>query len=428
MKISLKMGRGSLDLDVPDEKILDVVAGRDVPALGHDRVAEIIDAGIRETAPADIRTRKIVVLIPDDTRLWARGDRFVPVIVKALMDLGAPAERIVILIALGTHAEIPPDRFPLLAGDFCAEQITILNSANKNRDRLVSLGKTRRGTPVEMTREACEADHVIVFGGILHHVLAGFGGGRKYILPGIAGYDAIQRNHSLAVRADGTLHPRVRQARLEGNPVHEDMREAAGIFLRDKTACCAAVAANGAGELFYAEVGDLERTFLNGCDQVNRACAVPVSGKGDFALISAGGHRTDRQLYQATKALFNAVEAVKEGGNILFAAQAEDGGGNPVFEAALKRYKDDPQPLGETLARSFEMTAYVACRVLDMLHRFRITLVSGFSREETLSLGFGYADDPEEYVRRLKGRGYVLPYAENVLPLVGESPREAVDG
>ncbi len=422
MIISLKQGHGALDLSVPDDKILDVVTGRKVPPLDADRAAEIIHAGIRKTAPADIRTRKIAVLIPDDTRLWARGDRCVPVIVKALMDLEVPEDRITILIALGTHADIPPERFPLLAGDFCAARVTILNSANRNRDRLVFLGQTRRGTPVEVTREACDADHIIVFGGILHHVLAGFGGGRKYILPGIAGYHAIQRNHSLAVQVDGTPHPMVRQACLEGNPVHKDMEEAARLFLQGKTSCCVAVAANGAGELFYTEVGGLDRTFLNGCEQVNHACAVTVPAKGDFALISAGGHRTDGQLYQATKALFNAVGVVKEGGDILFVAQADEGVGNPVFEAALKRYRDDPRPLGEALARSFDMPAYVACRLIDMLQRFRITLVSGFSREETLNLGFRYADNLPEYICGLKGRGYVLPFAENVLPLVGEMP------
>ncbi|MFW5854639.1 MAG: lactate racemase domain-containing protein, partial [Thermodesulfobacteriota bacterium] len=168
MKISLKQGYGALDLSVPDDKILDVVTGREAPALDVERAAEIIEAGIRETAPADIRTRKIAVLIPDDTRLWARGDRFVPVIVKALLDLEVPEDRITILIALGTHADIPPERFVLLAGEFCAGRITILNSANRSRNRLVSLGHTRRGTPVDVTREACDADHVIVFGGILH--------------------------------------------------------------------------------------------------------------------------------------------------------------------------------------------------------------------------------------------------------------------
>ncbi len=423
MRISLKQGHGALDLTVSDDKILDVVTGREAPPLDADRAAEIIETGIRKTAPADIRTRKIAVLIPDDTRLWARGDRFVPVIVKTLLDLGVPEEQITIVIALGAHADIPPERFSLLAGEFCTQRISILNSANRNRDRLVSLGRTRRGTPIELTREACDADHVIVFGGILHHVLAGFGGGRKYILPGIAGHDAIQRNHSLALQADGTPHPRVRQAVLDGNPVHEDMQEAARIFLRGKTSCFAAVAANGAGELFYAEAGELDRTFLRGCDQVNRACAVEVPAKGDFALISAGGHRTDRQLYQSTKALFNTIGVVKDGGDILFVARADEGAGNPVFEAALKRFRDDPRPLGETLARSFDMPAYVACRVIDMLHRFRITLVSGFSREETLDLGFRYTDNLPEYVRGLKARGYVLPYAENVLPLVAESAR-----
>ena len=86
MRISLERGHGLLDLSVPDDKILEVVTGRDVAALDADRAAAIVDAGIRKAAPGDIRNRKTVLLIPDDTRLWARGDLFVPVIVKALLD------------------------------------------------------------------------------------------------------------------------------------------------------------------------------------------------------------------------------------------------------------------------------------------------------------------------------------------------------
>ncbi|NOX34708.1 MAG: DUF2088 domain-containing protein [Deltaproteobacteria bacterium] len=81
-----------------------------------------------------------------------------------------------------------------LAGTYCAKRIEILKSANKNYDRLVHIGETCKKTQVSITKEAVEADHIIIFGSILHHMAAGFGGGRKYLLPGIAGYDTIHQS------------------------------------------------------------------------------------------------------------------------------------------------------------------------------------------------------------------------------------------
>jgi nickel-dependent lactate racemase len=188
---------------------------------------------------------------------------------------------------------------------------------------LTEIGTTSRGTCLTVSREAVEADHLIIFGGVLHHLIAGFGGGRKYILPGIAGYDSIQQNHSLAFDDTGRPHPLVRQAVTQGNPVHEDMMEGTDLFLQGKTVCYAAVAANGAGEIFYAAAGDLHPTFDQGCAALNEACCVTVPEKGDFALVSAGGFRTDGQLYQATKALFNTAGVVKDGGG-LFQGQGGD--------------------------------------------------------------------------------------------------------
>jgi nickel-dependent lactate racemase len=247
---------------------------------------------------------------------------------------------------------------------------------------------------------------------------AGFGGGRKYILPGIAGYDSIQENHSLAIRKDGSPHPLVRQAKLWGNPINEDLNEAADLFLKNKTCTYVAIAANGTGDIFHAEVGPLHTTFMNGCKELDRACCIHVPEKGDFALISAGGHRVDGQLYQSTKALFNAVNIVKEGGRLLFVAGCSQGVGNETFASVLKTFKDDPRKIGQELAIRFNMPAYVAFRVIDVLKRFDITLFSAFSKSQTEALGFGYTDTIDDYIKQLKGKGYIIPFAENILPVL----------
>ena len=152
------------------------------------------------------------------------------------------------------------------------------------------------------------------------------------------------------------------------------------------------------------------------------ACCEKISQKGDFALISAGGHRTDTFLYQSTKALFNAVNAVKEKGKILFVAEAKQGIGNKTFGEILKKYQKNPEKIGQNLAKQFDMPSYVAFRVIDVLKRFDVTLVSNFSKQETRELGFKYSDDIDRYINKsLKGAGYIIPFGENILPVMSNS-------
>jgi lactate racemase len=421
MNIHLEKGHSHISFDVADEKIAAVLLGKEVSAVGFDAIKSTIAEALQTDLPPDIASKEIAVLIPDDTRLWARADVFVPVIIKELLGLGVKREKIRVIIALGTHADMQEDKFSLLAGKFTVENVEILNSANKDLSRLLSFGKTSRGTEIFFTKEAAGAAHVIIFGGVLHHMLAGYGGGRKYIFPGIAGYDSIQQNHSLAMLKQGGAHPKVRQTQLQGNPVHEDIQEAAEIFLRDKGCTYVAVAANGQGEIFHAEVGALEETFAKSCAKIDEACCIRISEKLDFALISAGGYRTDGQLYQATKALFNGVSAVKEGGHLLFVAGCEEGVGNSLFESALQKYHDNCDLLGRKLATSFDMPSYVAYRVIELQKRFKITLVSSLSEETTCALGFNFIDNLEIYLNNLTGKGYVIPFAENILPIVGRA-------
>jgi len=420
MKIKLPKDMTALEINIPDKKVFDIVIGKDIPGIGHDTIKNIISEGIKTHAPEEIHLKKTAVIIPDETRLWARGDIFVPQIIKTLFNLGVPANNIKIIIASGTHDDIPEDRFSNLVGTYCTQHVKILNSANKNKNRLVHIGETHKKTDLHITAEACEADHIIIFGGILHHMLAGFGGGRKYILPGIAGYESIQQNHSLAMKKDGSPHPMVRQAKLWGNPINEDLNDAADLFLKNKTCTYVAVAANGTGDIFHADTGPLHSTFMAGCKKLDLACCSHVPQKGDFALISVGGHRSDGQLYQSTKALFNAVNVVKEGGDILFVAGCSQGVGNQTFSSVIKNFKQAPQKIGERLTVNFDMPSYVAFRLISLQKRFNITLISGFDETQTRSLGFKYTDRIETYIEQLNGKGYIIPFAENILPIVKE--------
>jgi nickel-dependent lactate racemase len=407
-------------MSLPDDRILDILSGPEIPALDQNEIKTRIAKAVRKSLPKNIETKKIAIIVADHTRIWTKGYLYVPVIVNTLLEEGAIIENIRVIIALGTHGKIPDEKMQELVGEETTRKVKILNSANKNIDRLSYIGETTHGTSLYLTREACEADHVIIYGGVLHHVIAGFGGGRKYIHPGIAGYDSIQQNHSLSIREDGSLHPKVYQAILEGNPVHEDMNEGAEMFLRDRTSLLINVAENGDGKIFYIAHGDWKKAFAEGCKQVNQAGRILINRKADFVIFSAGGHEKDGQLYQSTKALFNSYGAVREGGKILMFAEAREGVGNNEFGEALKVYKRNMSALGKKLVKKYSMPSYIAYRIIDILSRYSVTLVSNFSREETEAFGFNYTDNIDEYVKNLKGKGYIIPSAENILPFTRE--------
>ncbi len=119
MEVKLKTGRDSIKALISDDMVIDVLKGRDVPGLDHDYIKNKISKGIKQSIPKDIHKQKVVIIVPDHTRLWARGDVFVPVIVKTLLESGVSKEFIKIIIALGTHPDLEQNQFSSLVGKFC---------------------------------------------------------------------------------------------------------------------------------------------------------------------------------------------------------------------------------------------------------------------------------------------------------------------
>ena len=99
-------------------------------------------------------------------------------------------------------------------------------------------------------------------------------------------------------------------------------------------------------------------------------------------------------------------------------AGCEQGIGNPVFAKMLKRFRQNPEKIGQRLVSDFDMPSYVALRVIDILNRFQVTLASKLTREQALDFGFEYADNMDDYLKDLTGKGYVIPFAENILPQI----------
>ena len=185
------------------------------------------------------------------------------------------------------------------------------------------MGTTKtHGNKVTVNRVFAESDVKVLLGDVDLNYYAGYGGGRKSVLPGVCGEETIKQNHGMLVSANA------RSGNLVDNPVHVDMTEAARLA---KVDFIVNVVENRKGEVVKAFAGDLEAAFLEAVKLYDEMYRVTVDRRADIIVVSAGGHPADMSLYEAYKGLDNALDAVKRGGVIIFVAECPEGHGNQVF-------------------------------------------------------------------------------------------------
>ena len=248
------------------------------PPMGN--LAEAFRAAVEEKAIESAPLRalltpsdEVTVVISDITRAWMHQDRICPLLMDYLHDAaGLPYENIIFLVALGTHRPQSEAELRRLTGERVFERVRVINhEADKP---LRHLGVTSRGTDVAVSPWVV-GRKVILMGGTVHHLLAGYGGGRKSIVPGVAGDRTIQQNH---IHALHPTEPRssddVGMGRLAGNPVHEDMMEA--------TAMVAPLfginlVVDGRGDHIALPSGHYARAWEESCRLVDRFNGVPTT-------------------------------------------------------------------------------------------------------------------------------------------------------
>jgi nickel-dependent lactate racemase len=217
-----------------------------------------------------------------------------------------------------------------------------------------------------LNRVIAEADVRILTGDICFHYYAGYSGGRKSVMPGVAGEETIKQNHAMLLDANA------RTGLLERNPVHEDMAEAARMARVDFVLN---VVTNSRGEIARAFAGDLEQAFNEGVKLVNEMYRVTVDRRADIVVVSAGGDPADVNLYQAHKAIDNALEVVKRGGVIVLVAECHEGHGNQVFYDWMVKF-GDLKSVEREIKRNFVLGGHKAYYLLEALQNHKIILVS----------------------------------------------------
>ena len=419
-EIRLKYGRETLTCRLPHARI---ITAQQQPAPAD--VKELINKALQEPI-ASLPLSKIikpgeqVAIVTSDITRYSGSEIYLPILVEELNRLGIPDRDIEIIIALGIHRKQTEAEHQKIVGELYG-RIAVYDHECDDPDQLVNLGVTDSGIPVEIYRRVVEADRVIVTGTVGFHYFAGFGGGRKGLVPGVASRETCMASHFSVFNPPdiGGKHPKAVTGVMDGNPVHQNLLQAARLVQPD---FLLNTVLSPQKEILGVFCGDLEQAHLAGCEMVRELLQVNLEEPADLAVISCGGEPKDINFIQAQKALDYGCRAVKEGGTIILLAACRDGFGHPTFFDWF-RYQDLDE-FEYALRENYQINGQTAHAVLSKARRFRVILISEFSATETETMGMEKAIDLpsalELVVPRLDAaaRIVVIPDGGMVLPTV----------
>jgi len=365
----LPYGKTDVCARIPTRNFLGNIEPKEKSGVADARAE--IERALREpigTKPLGeiVKPGDTVALVVDDATRATPSYLMVPPLLDELNRAGVKDESVTLIFGCGSHRAVKPEEMNKLVGEETLGRVKVANHDGKSDD-LVYLGKTAKfGTKVYINKIFAEADVKILTGDVELHYYAGYGGGRKSILPAISGLETIQSNHAMLLNA------KARTGVLDGNPVHEDMVEAAKMA---KVDFILNIVTNSKNELVRAFAGDLEQAFYEGVKLVDDMYKVPIERRADIVLMSPGGHPLDIDLFQAYKGVDNALDAVKRGGVMVLVAECPEGHGNDVFYEWMTKFKDVKE-MEKEIKRRFRLGGHKAYYLLKAEQKAEIILVS----------------------------------------------------
>ena len=355
MDIDIKYGKdGAQKVTIPDENLIGIFSPKDVECGVPDEVinASIDDPIGYESLDSFLEGGKDIVFIVND------GTRPTPTakVLDALsnrMDL----RKARYLIATGTHRDMTAEEYDFVFGKHYPELKDRIFCHNAKESECVYLGTSKNGTPMEVNKMAVDADRLVIITSVEPHYFAGYTGGRKSFLPGVASYKTVEANHKLAMKKEAQA------LALEGNPVHEDMMDALEV-VKDKKIFSIQIVMDRHQNIYKVASGDLHKAFAQAVGWANDVFSVPIPQKADV-VISVAPYPMDVDLYQSQKALDNGKWALKEGGKIIMVSKCREGIGHPTFLTQLSTSKD-PKVVLENLSKEYKLGYHKAAKMAEI--------------------------------------------------------------
>ncbi len=412
--IKLPYGKSLVEIDVPKNNLVGILTGKHAPGQTIERAFEHAwknPIGIENPAKLIKPGERVVFVVTDHTRSTPTQEIFS--LLWECIHTNVRSDDVVLIVATGTHRPPTKEELQAMFGNLLDRFRIEVHDCDND---LLQVGTSRRGTPILVNQHVAEADRVVTIGHIGMHYYAGYSGGRKNILPGVAGRETIEKNHAQLT------DPGCEACVYQGNPISEEMSEAAQMVGVDFIVDCVL---DGQGQVGRVVIGDLEEAHAVGRAFWDSLFRVTVPERADLVVVSAGGHPKDIDLYQSYKALYNAGKAVKRGGIILLVAACPDGAGNDVFADWAMRSKH-PRDVFDIFAREgFKLGGHKALYLAKDLQRAEIYLLSEGSRSCVERFFLEPVSSPAEVLnaaRKRFGKDYrvlVMPHGAETFPIIG---------
>lgn len=412
-------GTGSVSLSLDESNVIGVLEGKQTPPLTDikDALYASLEAPVQH---APLRTfvqqgDLVTLIVSDMSRFWMRQDLVIPHLVNYLNDIcGVPDCDMVIVIATGTHAGGPESELRTLVTDAIYDRVRVMNHDCLAPD-LVYLGTTTRGTRVSVNPYVTGGRKVIAVGAATQHIMAGYGGGRKSILPGVASMEAIKQNHAhsldpLAPRSN----PLIGVGLLQDNPLHEDMCEAAAMV---PELFVVNLVMNADMKLARLYSGHWLHAWEIACRDADAMYEVPIREQADVMIASCGGYPKDMSLYQGSKVIDNVEFGLKKGGTLVLLMQCSEGGGAAEYFDWLRPLRAGT--LDRDLRENFTIPGYIFYLNCEQAARYRILMLSDICKEDVAAMGISAYDTLDALTAQLSLEGkriYVVPNGSTVIP------------
>lgn len=390
------------DIDVEDaEKLL--VNAMDNP-IGSKKLEDLVDENDRILIVVNDHTR------PGPNRIIVRE------IISRLSNKGLNEKQIKFIVATGSHRESTQEEIENILGVDVASKYEVMVHKCREDERLIYLGESLYGVPIYVNKALEECTFCIVTGLIAPHHAAGYSGGRKSIVPGLAGFKTLKVHHSLPIRP---FEPAM--GYIYGNPFHE---VALDVAKRTKTKFMVNAIQNPHKQNIAFVAGDLVEAHKVGVDKCRQVSEVKIDEKADIVIVSPGGYPRDRNLYQSQKALSVAETIGNTGCTFILVAESKDGYGEGVLKEWLESANNPQEVVDRFKKEGFDVGSNKAFMYARAMLKGKIIVVSEYLQKEELEkMMIGWAPSLQEAIEmavkeKVPNKILVLPNAVNIIPKI----------
>ncbi|SHE90695.1 nickel-dependent lactate racemase [Desulforamulus putei] len=415
MEIPFHYGHQTVPVQIKDHNIAGIV-GSGLPAAANPReeIEKSLGNPIASPRLQEIVKRKgpgsIVILVTDVSRPIPYQE-ILEAVLREILAGGVKKEQVQFIIATGAHRPNTETEIKEVFGSLAGQYPFLNHDCDKD---LVNLGTLTGGAELYVNKRVAEADMVITTGCIMPHNLAGFSGGPKLILPGVAGRKTIEQNHRMMTNQG------VGPGKIMNNPIHHQMLEAAE---RLRVYFGVNVILNEQNDIVKCFAGELTSSWLEGCRYCQRIYRQTLPTPEEVVVAGAGGYPRDLNLYQSVKALINGARLAKPGGTVVLLARCQEGMGEPVFQQWVEQGKRPEDVVKRFQEQGFVLGGHKAYVLCNVLKNKEVILISDLAKSKNPVPLLKNAEDwatAEKMIIEKHGPDYralMVPFAGLVFPL-----------